>query len=165
MLLSTQISKFGDIRAKGTTRQTSPRADDQLRATVFHAPAKVKRKESRETRLGETEPSHEFRESRGEAVDTGGGKCSSRGRMGVLQHDPDPGPIDFVVAGADGACKLRNFETRPGEKIGQHPAGIVDEIPEALRYQDGIHVAGSRLLKLVEIVIRERFSQRNLDGR
>ena len=52
-----------------------------------------------------------------------------------------------------------------GKQIHQNPARVVDQIAESLRHQDAVHIAGSGLIDLLEVVIGKRLLQRDLDRR
>jgi hypothetical protein len=56
------------------------------------------------------------------------------------------------------------LERRVSEEFHEDAAGVVDEVTEALRDKDGVHVAGRGLLELVKVVIGERIFERNFDG-
>jgi hypothetical protein len=56
------------------------------------------------------------------------------------------------------------LERRMGKQIHKNAAGIIDEVAEALRDEDGVHVAGCGLLELVEVVVGKRALERNFDG-
>ena len=46
----------------------------------------------------------------------------------------------------------------------QDSTGIVDQIAEALRDEDAVHVTRSGLFNFIEVVIGQRFFQRNFDS-
>jgi len=104
--------------------------------------------------------------------------------MRILENDPQAGAVGLVVAGADGAGELGQLERhwrrmgeveigvfrrvrlegRMGEQLHEDAAGVIDEVAETLRDEDGVHVAGSGVLELVEVVVGKRALERNFDG-
>ena len=106
-------------------------------------------------------------------------------RVHVAQDDPQTRAVDFIIARANRARKLLDLQgvfvgmrqiERPavrsidgarlvGKQIHQNAARVVDQIAESLRHQDAIHVAGSGLVDLLEVVIGKRLLQRDFDRR
>src|SRR5690242_6309445 len=104
--------------------------------------------------------------------------------MWVAEDDPQSRPV-HLVPGTDGTSKLSQFERklrrvgkiqalelhgtgmqpRMSQEFHQHSAGVVDEIAKTLRNENGVNIARSGLLELQQIVIRERFFERNLNRR
>jgi hypothetical protein len=109
--------------------------------------------------------------------------CTGLG-MRILENDPQAGAVGLVVAGANGAGELGEFERQGrrmseieagilrrvllergmGEEIHEDAAGVVHQVAEALGDEDGVHVAGRGVLELVEVVVRERALERNFNG-
>jgi hypothetical protein len=118
----------------------------------------------RTPRLCELEALDEFFGRGGDAGARLGGEFAAVGGMGVAENDPETGAIGFVVAGADSAGELSEFEAGAAEEFGENAAGVVDEVAEALGDEDGIYVAGRGLLELVKVVIGEGIFERDLDG-
>jgi hypothetical protein len=54
---------------------------------------------------------------------------------------------------------------RMGQEIHEDAAGVIDEVTEALRDEDSVHIAGRGLLKLEKVVIGERILERDFDCR
>jgi len=52
-----------------------------------------------------------------------------------------------------------------GEEIHEDAAGVINEVPETLRDEDSVHIAGRGLFELEKVVIGERILQRNFDCR
>jgi hypothetical protein len=50
------------------------------------------------------------------------------------------------------------------EQIHEDAAGVIDEVAETLRDEDGVYVAGRGMLELVEVVVGKRALERNFDG-
>src|ERR1700674_1378131 len=134
--------------------------------------------------LPELEALDEFVDDGGDALLGHRRKGRSGLGMRVLENDPQAGAVALVVAGADGAGELSQLERkrrrmgeievgvfrrvglegRMGEQIHEYAAGVIDEVTEALRDEDGVHVAGRGLLELVDVVIRKRVFERDFDG-
>jgi hypothetical protein len=53
---------------------------------------------------------------------------------------------------------------RMGEKVHEDAAGVVHEVAEALRDEDGVHITGRGVFELVKIVVGQRIFERNFDG-
>jgi hypothetical protein len=127
-----------------------------------------------------------FDELRGDGRDAllrrWGKGCSILG-VWILENDPQAGAVAFVTAGADGAGELRQFERkrgrmseieirvlgrvrlvwRMGKEIHEDAAGVIDEVAETLRDEDGVYIAGGGLLELEKVVIGERILERDFD--
>src|SRR5215469_16583747 len=104
-----------------------------------------------------------------------------RRSLGVLQHDPQSGPVHLVVAWTNGPRQLRNLELRSareaqihqvrsarqrrriGRQIRQNTPRIVHQISESLRHQESVDVSRRRLFYLLQVVVRQRFHQRYFD--
>ncbi len=125
-----------------------------------------------------------------EFVDDGGDALLRHRRKGrawlgmrILENDPQAGPVGLVIAGANGAAELSEFEgrwhrmreievgvfrrvlleRRMSEEIHQDATSVIDQVAEALRGEDGVDVAGRGLLELVQVVIGERIFERDFD--
>src|SRR5882724_928464 len=106
----------------------------------------------------------------------------------VANHDPKTGTVDVIfAAGADGAGELHQFQMawividqvqRRERRFSRLDAGniggrrhqleqdssrVVNQVAEALRHENRIDVARSRLLELVNVVIGQRRFERDLD--
>src|SRR5438045_6682766 len=92
-----------------------------------------------------------------------GGEFAAWGGVFVAEDDPQSGAIGFVIAGADGTGELGELEARAAQEFGEDAAGVVNEIAKTLGNKNGIYVAGSGLLELMEIVIRQRLFERDFD--
>ena len=62
-----------------------------------------------------------------------------------------------------GVLRGVRLKWRMREEIHQDAAGIVDQIAKALRDEDGVHVARRGLFELEQIVIGQRFCERDFD--
>jgi hypothetical protein len=51
-----------------------------------------------------------------------------------------------------------------GEEIHEDAASVINEVAEALRDEDSVHIARRRLLKLEKVVIGKRTLERYFDG-
>jgi hypothetical protein len=134
--------------------------------------------------LRELEAFDEFVDDGGDALLRDRRKGHSWLGMRILENDPQAGPVALVIAGANGAAELSQFERRRhrmreievgvfrrvrlewrmSEEIHEDAAGVVDEVAETLRGEDGVDVAGRGLLELVQVVIGERIFERDFDG-
>src|SRR2546430_16782769 len=85
-----------------------------------------------------------------------GGEFAAWGGVFVAEDDPQSGAIGFVIAWADGTGELGELEARANQEFGEDAAGVVNEVAETLGNKNGVYVAGSGRLELVEIVIRQR---------
>src|SRR6266576_2546205 len=92
-----------------------------------------------------------------------GGEFAAWGGVFVAEDDPQSGAIGFVIAGADGTGELGELEARAAQEFGEDAAGVVNEIAKTLGNKNGIYVAGSGLLELMEIVIGQRLFERDFD--
>ena len=90
-----------------------------------------------------------------------GGEFAAWGGVFVAEDDPQSGAIGFVIAGADGTGELGELEARAAQEFGEDAAGVVNEIAKTLGNKNGIYVAGSGLLELMEIVIGQRLFERD----
>jgi hypothetical protein len=134
--------------------------------------------------LLELEPFYEFVDDSRDAF-----LCHRRERgsglgMRILEYDPQAGAVALVIARADGASELREFEgqrsrvseieigvfrrillkRRMSEEIYEDAAGVVDQVAESLRDEYGVHVAGRGLFELVKVVVWEGIFKRDFDG-
>src|SRR5208282_181053 len=102
----------------------------------------------------------------------------------VAKNQPDAGPVDIVVTGTYRAGELDQFKVRRvlvceikfvgfgraglnrgmSKKFHQHSASVVNEVAKTLTHEDGVHVARSGLLQIMEVVIGERLGERDFDG-
>jgi len=102
----------------------------------------------------------------------------------IPENDPQAGAVALITTGADGTGQLRDFQRgrsrvseieigvlrrvrlvrRMGKEIHEDAAGVINQITETLRDEDGVHIAGSRLFELEKIVIGERIFERDFDG-
>src|SRR6266403_2022700 len=134
--------------------------------------------------LRELEASDEFVHDGGDALLRHWREGRTGLGMRILENDPQPGAVALVVAGADGAGELSQLERhwrrmseveigvfrrvrlegRMGEQIHEDAAGIIDEVAETLRDEDGVHVARCGVLELMEVVVGKRALERNFDG-
>jgi hypothetical protein len=103
----------------------------------------------------------------------------------IAEDDPQARAVYLVVTRADGAGKLREFERerrgvseieirvlrrvslewRMSEEIHQHAAGVIHKIAKALTNENGVNIAGRGLVELEQIVIGQRFFERNFNRR
>jgi len=101
----------------------------------------------------------------------------------IAENDPQAGAVALVTAGADGAGQLREFERgrgrvseieigvlgrvrlvrRMGKEIHEDATGVINQVTEPLRDEDGVHIAGRGLLELEKVVIGERILKRDFD--
>jgi hypothetical protein len=63
-----------------------------------------------------------------------------------------------------GVFRRALLERWMSEEIHEDAASVIDEIAEALRDKDGVHVAWRGLPELVEVVVGERIFERDFDG-
>src|SRR5258708_29465240 len=82
----------------------------------------------------------------------------------VVKNDPESGAVSFVVARADGASELGEFEAGAAQQFGEDSASVIDEVAKPLGNEDGIDIARSRLFGLVEIVIGQRLFAGDFDS-
>src|SRR6266581_8974948 len=92
-----------------------------------------------------------------------GGEFAAWGGVFVAEDDPQSGAIGFVIAGADGTGELGELQARATQEFGEDAAGVVNEVAKTLGNKNGIYVAGSGLLELMEIVIGQRLFERDFD--
>src|SRR5438552_2966636 len=92
-----------------------------------------------------------------------GGEFAAWGRVFVAEDDPQSGAIGFVIAGADGPGELGELEARAAQEFGEDAAGVVNEVAKTLGNKNGVYVAGSGLLELMEIVIGQRLFEWDFD--
>jgi hypothetical protein len=101
----------------------------------------------------------------------------------ISENDPQARAVTLITAGADGAGQLREFERRRGrvskieigvlrrirlvrrmgKEIHEDAAGVINEVTETLRDEDGVHIAGRGLFELEKVVIGERILERDFD--
>src|SRR5260370_5959479 len=86
-----------------------------------------------------------------------GGTC-------VAEDDPEAGMVSVVVAGANGAGELGDFEAGAADQIAEDAASVVDKVAKTLGDENGVYIAGGGLFELVEIVIGQRLFERDFDG-
>src|SRR5256885_17213785 len=102
--------------------------------------------------------------------------------MGVVKNDPKSWAVDFVIARADGAGELPELKRRdwmrklqvrivgvhPGrrvrEEVHQDAAGVIDKLAKAFAAENRIYFARHGLLDLLDMVLRQGFLQRELNG-
>jgi len=78
------------------------------------------------------EPFHEFFGSRGDACSRIGGEFAASGGVFLAEDDPEAGSVGFVIAGADGAGELGEFETRAVQQFHNYAAGIINQVAKTL---------------------------------
>ena len=113
---------------------------------------------------GKLQAFDEFFGDGGDARSRIGGEIAALDGIFVMKDDPKSGVVSLVIAGANGAGELRDFNTAAAEEVSQDAAGIVDEVAKPLRDQDCINIARRGLFKLVEIVIGQRLFERDFNG-
>jgi hypothetical protein len=136
-----------------------------------------------ELTLNKLEAFDEFVDDGGDALLRHQRKGRSRLGMRILENDPQAGAVALIVAGADGAGELSQFERERrrmreieaglfrrvrlerwmSEQIHKDAASVIDQVTETLRDKDSVHVAGCGLLELVKIVIGKRAFERDFD--
>ena len=82
----------------------------------------------------------------------------------VVQNDPESRVVSFIVAGANRAGELGEFEAGAAQEFGKDAAGVIDEVAKPLRDENGVNVARSGLFELMEIVIGQRLFERDFDS-
>src|SRR5437016_4453507 len=92
-----------------------------------------------------------------------GGEFAAWGGVFVAEDDPQSGAIGFVIAWADGTGELGELEARATQELGEDAAGVVNEVAKTLGNKNGVYVAGSGLLELMEIVIGQRLFEWDFD--
>jgi hypothetical protein len=68
----------------------------------------------------------EFGSNGGDTILSRDGEGRLRLSMWVAEDNPEAGTINIAVAGADGACKLRDFQARLAEQIRENAPGVVN---------------------------------------
>ena len=133
--------------------------------------------------LRELEAFDEFVDDGRDALLRHGRKGRAMLSVGILENDPQAGAVALVIAGADGAgelgqfererCRMREIEIgvfrgvrlkrRMSEEFHEDATGVIDEVAETLRDEDGVDVAGCGLLELEQVVIGEWVFERDFD--
>jgi len=113
---------------------------------------------------GKLQALDEFFGDGGDARSRIGGELAALRGIFVVKNDPESGAVSFVVARADGASELGEFEAGAAQQFGEDSASVIDEVAKPLGNEDGIDVARRRLFELVEIVIGQRLFEGDFDG-